>query len=123
MLPAAITIGVFFGAMSCATGLAAGQGHGTHMTVVGTGADHANAGHDRHAAPTVADGAESSGRSDGESGSSGGQAHPGMGCVTSVQLSVPDMVVPSDVRLAGTHLTTAPPECVIGPEPPVPRYS
>lgn len=121
VLPVTITLGVFLGAMSCATSMAAG--HGTHITAPGIRADHSDTGHGRHGSPTAAHAAESSGRSDGEPASSGGQAHPGMACVTSVQLRVPDLVVPTDVPAIVIRLAAAPPDRVTGPEPPVPRFS
>jgi len=115
-LSVALVLGAFFGSMSCATSLAAG--HGAHVAAPDTGADHG-----AHGSRTAAHATESSGHSDGERASSDGQAHPGMACVTSLELRVPDLVVSTDVRPTIARLVMTPPDCVSGPEPPVPRFS
>lgn len=120
----AITIGVFFGAMACATSMAAGDGHGVHAAVGEPRTGHPVAGQHGHAYGAAADDADPSTSSDGAPESSSTEhGHPRMACVTSVQLRVPALVVPADVSLASSRSTMTPPKCVTEPEPPVPRFS
>jgi hypothetical protein len=120
----AITIGVFYGAMACATSMAAGDGHGAHAAVGEPRTGHPDAGQHGHASGAAADDADPSRSSDGAPESSSTEhGHPGMACVTSVQLRVPALVVPADVSQTSSRSTMTPPDCVTEPEPPVPRFS
>jgi hypothetical protein len=120
----AITIGVFFGAMACATSMVTGAGHGFHAAVGEPHAGHTDAGQHGQVSGAAADVADPSTSSDGEPESSSTEhGHPGMACVTSVQLRVPTLVVPAGVSLTSARSATTQPDCVTEPEPPVPRFS
>jgi hypothetical protein len=120
----AIMIGVLFGAMACATSVAAGDGHGAHAPVDELRTGHSDAVQHGHAAATVAADVDPSTSSDrAPEPPTSTQGHPGMACVTSVQLHVPALVVPAGASLASARSATTPPDFVTEPEPPVPRFS
>jgi hypothetical protein len=115
---------VFFGAMACATSMAAGDGHGAHAAVGEPRTGHPDAGQHGHASGAAANDADPSRSSDGAPESSSTEhGHPGMACVTSVQLRVPALVVPADVSQTSCRSTMTPPDCLTEPAPPVPRIS
>lgn len=121
---AAIAIGVFVGAMSCAPGMASAGGHRSHARTDTHEVEHVEPGHRGHERPAIDDERTPSTRSDDDSTSVAvGQEHPGMACVMSVRLRIPDLDVPRDVRWADALAVVAPPDCVTEPEPPVPRLS
>jgi hypothetical protein len=120
----AITIGVLFGAMACATSVAAGDGHGAHAAVGELRTGQSDAGQHGHPSGTFAGRADPSPSSDGGRESpSTAHGHPGMACMTSVQLRVPDLMVPADASVTSARSATRPPDFVTEPEPPVPRFS
>jgi hypothetical protein len=120
----AITIGVFVGAMACATSLAVGDVHGAHAVVGEPRTGHSDAVKHAHAWGTADADADPSTSSDGApEPSSTEHGHPGMACVTSVQLRVPALVVPAGASIESARPMMTPPDCVTEPEPPVPRFS
>ena len=119
-----ITVGVFFGAMACASSVAAGDGHEVHAGVGDLRTGHPDAGRHGDVSATVATDGERSTSSDlAPEAQSSTHGHPGMACMTSMQLHVPTLVVPAGADLTIARSATTPPDPVTELEPPVPRCS
>ena len=128
---AAVVVGVAFGAMACAAGLAEGSGHRVHAQARDTGVTPATRSHDAHVAAEP--GAAGEGAhlapvapgNDTRSGPDGGwiDGHPGMACVMTVDLDVDDIVTPVMAGRFDTAREMLPVDCVVDLDPPVPRPS
>ena len=128
---AAVVVGVAFGAMACAAGLAEGSGHRVHAQGQDTLVAPATGSHDGHA--TAAFGAAGEARSPGSatagnderSGSAGTsiEGHPGMGCVMTVDLDLDETVIPVMAGRSDTERAILLVDYVVDLDPPVPRSS
>ncbi len=124
MLIGAIAIGVFVGAMSCAAGMATGNGHDAHVTAGEARAVAVGHVHGRQAVPAAhSDSTWTTRSDDGSRSVAFEQGHPGSACVTSAQLRMPDVAAVTDVRTMTVNPVVAPLEHATEPEPPVPRIS
>ncbi len=123
----AFVIGALFGALECASGTAVGSGHGGHPMPVASHAAHTS-GHGEHHSVTGTEATDAdrqaSAPSDADApGGAVAQGHPGMACLTSVRLRVPDLAVFADARSRTETPTPPPGDCILEPDPPVPRSS
>lgn len=124
---AGVVVGVLYGALSCAAGMAAGAGHGTSHTAVPVveSTESAHGGHVgvRDLVLDESDAQDVPGESPLTSKRAVGADHPGMACVTSVELRVP----PDPAETTSTRHPRPVPAALVGcsdePEPPVPRTS
>ena len=120
----AVVVGVFFGALACAGGLAAGNAHGTAEPSVPPILVHPPA-HAGHLGSTTRP--ESPHAPAGDHGdhpaSTSMTGHPGMACVVSVDLDVPEASV---ATVCDSYEASAAPMWADWPadvDPPVPRFS
>lgn len=131
VLLVAVFVGVALGAMTCAAGLAYGQGHSGHAAAaapVGGGTDH-GAGHsvahpDHPSADVVLDApAAPVGDASGRSPVAAVQGHPGMACVVAVDLQVADTSVVTMTQPFDSPVPAALADGIADLDPPVPRRS
>lgn len=133
MVLAAVVVGVAFGALACAAGLAEGSGHRAHAQGTDTLVAPAMGSHDGHVTAEPGAAGEDSltllwatvPANDTRSGPAGAsiEGHPGMACVVTVDLDVDESVTPVVTGWFDTPRATRPVDCIADLDPPVPRSS
>lgn len=122
---AAVVVGLAVGALACSAALAAGSGHLVHAQApIASSDDGHGTVHDaaEGAAPLAASVGAGYDTQAGSAGT-GGQGHPGMACVVTVELDLAAVATPVvTARFEGSRLAPLP-ECVGDVDPPVPRFS
>lgn len=129
LLLAALCVGVLWGALSCASGLAVGIGHAGHLRIAEprpaeqTGPTHAHHGQESMLLSVESPGSTPDDVPTGRAPTSEllGQGHPGLACVVEFVLGFPAPSVLATVDLMSDRPLLAPPERVSEPEPPIPR--
>lgn len=125
----AVVLGLLFGALACAAGMAGGNAHGAHQPGPVAVAPSAVDEHRAHAVRVDADAtatalvAATDHLPDSSSGSSMAEGHPGMACVVPVELRFAD---PSAATLSDLYEVAAAgisPDCAADVDPPIPKFS
>lgn len=131
MVIAALVIGIAIGALSCVAGLAGGAGHQVHAQETPAPRALASGPHGGHASavpgaatedPSLQPEARSSDTRPG-SADPATQGHPGMACVATIELHVPESGAPVTAGWFHTPWTASPADCISDLDPPVPRIS
>lgn len=128
---AAVLVGVAFGAMTCAAGMAVGNGHNTvagapvdqHSPAADAHADHSAVARVVEAGAASQHAASEGNDGDHRSTTSSDQNHPGMACVVSLDLRVPEPTPTSVTDAVDNSVILERSDCVADVEPPVPRIS
>lgn len=125
-----LTLGLLFGALVCASMLGGDVAHAAvvHVAVApqpdvaGHHTDHSRGGHAAmDGALPAGEGDRPNGHEPGPAGSTAGHDHPGMACLTTIDLAPRHVVVVARSHAWSAATDLMEPGCSRTPEPPVPR--